>query len=233
MGQLDTTNRRLRERCISEVREAIVAREASYLIIAHWLTTAREKELWLDDEGCECLEDFANKHFDYSRSYVSRVIAAKQAHDDVLELPIGNKIKTPMDSKVPGTKGVRSKSVLKVNVDKKVLDPPRTEAVARELAKVEGAQGRADCWMKANESGPPTAAHVAKTRREMFPPEESNGELPAVEPVDAIKSMIKKIDAIRRDIDEVKIVYMEKSKYWQRALDELDEGRKALLKLTK
>ncbi len=152
MGHLATKQQRLRERCISEVRAAIVAREASYLTIASWLTITRDEELWLDDEDCDSLEDFANKYFDYSKSYVSRLIAAKQAHDDVLELPIGNN---------------------------QVLEPPKTEAVSREIAKVEGPQARADLWCKANDSskGSPTAAHVAKTRKAMFPPEKSNGEV--------------------------------------------------------
>lgn len=161
MGQqLTTKQRRIRERCISEIREAIVAREASYLTIANWLTIARDEELWLDDDDCECLEDFANKHFDYSKSYVSRLIAAKQAHDDVLELPIGNKN--------PQKGG-------------EFLAPPKTEAVSRELAKADGPQAKADLWVKANESskGPPTAAHVAKTRKAMFPPAENNGRTDA------------------------------------------------------
>ena len=50
---------------------------------------------------------------------------------------------------------------------------PRNEGVARELSKVKTEQERADLWTASNKTAPanksPTAAHVAKTRREMFP----------------------------------------------------------------
>ncbi len=50
--------------------------------------------------------------------------------------------------------------------------PPRNEAVARELSKVKTENERATLWAKScktSANASPTAAHVAKTRREMFP----------------------------------------------------------------
>lgn len=219
MGQLATKRQRLRERCISGIREAIVAREASYLTIASWLTIARDEELWFDDEDCDCLAHFANKYFDYSKSYVSRLIAAKQAHDDVLELPIG--------TKNPQTGG-------------EFLEPPKTEAVARELAKVDGPQAKADVWVKANEGckGSPTAARVAKIRKAMFPP--SPGDNGTVPPETAkstsgshLKGLIATIDTVRCRIDDLKKEHRPESQSWQTALDSLDEARKAFARLAR
>lgn len=88
---------------------------------------------------------------------------------------------------------------------------PQSEGVAREIAKVESEQERADLWAKATETAAdntPTAAHVAKTRKAMFQPEESNGEPEADEPeplwqqfaakhADALKHLTQAMKAIK------------------------------------
>lgn len=161
MDQLTAQGKRLKTQCIEKINAYRNAERQAFLGIAHWLLIADEHELWSDEEECNSLADWAGKHFGFKKSHVYRFIAAKQAHDDVLDVqsPIGDSL----------------------------LDPPQTESVARELAKAISPQERANVWTAANKlagnlgkDDTPivvSAAHVAKARKAMFSPLESdNGE---------------------------------------------------------
>lgn len=113
---------------------------------------------------------------------------------------------------------------------------PLSEGVAREISKVDTEQKRADVYSTAVETSPnknPTAAHVAKVRKELFPEPKASATTVQIQPIEAIKCWIKEIDAIRREIDEIQPVYKTAWTEWKTALDELDEGRKALARLVK
>ena len=91
---------------------------------------------------------------------------------------------------------------------------PKSIFVASKLAQIDSIPERADVWKKAVETAPKskvtgepkvTAAHVAKTRKAMFPPEDSNGEPEEPEPLwqqfaakhaDALNHLTQAISAI-------------------------------------
>ena len=111
----------------------------------------------------QTFEDYCRKRWDLSHRYVNRQIEAVEAADDVAEVEMEN-----------------GNTLF-----------PQTHTVASQLAQIDSIPERADVWKKAVETAPKskvtgepnvTAAHVAKTRKAMFPPEESNGELEADEP---------------------------------------------------
>lgn len=132
-------------------------------------------------------EDYCRCRWDLSHRYVNVQIEAAEAADDVSE------VETEMGTILP-----------------KSVD------VASQLAQIDSTPERADVWKKAVETAPKsketgqpkvTAAHVAKTRKAMFPPEDSNGEPEADEPeplwqqfaakhADALKHLTQAMKAI-------------------------------------
>jgi len=149
MGQLTYNDKRELE----QLEAVLDAFEVAYMEAGRALTVIRDKELHRESD--ENFDRYVNERFGYSKSHSYRLISAYEAVQDVkqVESPNGG-----------------------------LLPPPQNERVARELAEVETPEQRADLWAKASGTSPrevPTAAHTAKTRREMFPPEESNGEADA------------------------------------------------------
>jgi len=202
--KLTTTEARAKANCCEIVDQHI----GGFMAVGRALTQLREEELFLDE--ADSFREFIKKRWPQHLSYAYRQISSFEAAIDVSEVPvspIGDKDKTSL---------------------------PKNEAIAREIAKVESPEQRATLWAashKGRQEKDVTAAHVAKKRRDLFP--EPQSDTVTVEPIEAIKSWIKKIDAIRRDIDDVQPLYKTESKEWQTALDELDEGRKALARLVK
>lgn len=103
----------------------------------------------------DSFETYVKKRFGYSRGHAYRLIEAYQACLDVKDVmsPVGDTL----------------------------LDPPRNESVARELAKVKSPEKRADVWAEANKTAgkigktdSPSASHVAKTAKAMIP--STNGD---------------------------------------------------------
>ena len=178
-----------------------------YLEAGLALMIIRDEQLYAD--LAPTFDEYVKKRFGFTSRHANRLISAFEAVDDVKD--------------VTGPTGPEA------------LDPPRNEAVARELAKAESPEKRADLWLAVNSEVPPhlvTASKVAKVRREKFG-EEENSNTVTVKPMDAIRSLIKKVDAVRRAIDEIQPIFKTDSKEWKTALDELDEGRKALARLVK
>lgn len=118
----------------------------SFVEMARALRAIREEQLFPDDY--ESFEDYCQGRWRFGKRYANYLISSMEAAEDVADVET-----------VAGT------------------IVPTSEAVAREIAKVETEEGRADLWAKAVETAPQnhegvpivTAAHVAKTRRELFP----------------------------------------------------------------
>jgi len=106
-------------------------------------------------------EDYCRKRWNLSYRYVNKQIEAAEAVEDVSE------VETKMGTVVP-----------------------KTVSIGSQLAQIDSIPKRADVWKKSVETAPKakdgtpnvTAAHVAKTRKAMFPPAESNGESTEAEP---------------------------------------------------
>ncbi len=168
----------------------------------------RDEGLFKDE--CETFPAFVKKHLGYERRHAYRLISAFQAVDNVKDVVCPN--------------------------GRKVI--PRSESIARELAKAEGKQRQADLWVKVHEDTPPvkvTAAMVAKVRRELFGEEPIRAKAAPKEPqaITHIKGMANTIDTILVRLQDVKKEHAVGHAAWVRALDYLAEGRKLLAKLAR
>ncbi len=202
--------------------EAIVdAFQVAYMDAGQALMVIRDKKLYR--HVAKTFEEYAKQRFSYSRQHSYRLIEAYQAVRD-------------------------TEDILSPNGDK-VLESPRTEGVARELAKAESPEKRADLWSavhKENQGKSPgliSATLVSKVRKWMFPVASSdNGKAPPkvtkAEPkvstcITHLKGLIATIDTVRCRIDELKKEHRPESQNWQTALDSLDEARKAFARLAR
>ncbi len=133
---------------------------SSFMSVGNALLKIRERNLYKATH--RDFESYCRGRWNISRRYASYVIDAVEAADDVSEV------------------------IVNIGVDKTGTIVPKSEAVCREIAKIDGIPQRADFWTKVvdtaprNKAGEPiiTAAHAAKTRKA-----DLGG--PTVEPSDA------------------------------------------------
>ena len=165
MGQLTITEAKR----LSEYEFTIRNGLNSWMAVSNAMIQVHDKQLYR--EKAETFEAYCKEEFGLSRQRVYQLIESGKAANVVASL---------VDKRVDS---------LSTMVDK----TPPSERAIRELAKVENDLQKADLWVKAEETAPKTkdgepnvtAAHVAKTRKAMFPPE-SNGRTaaPTSEPVE-------------------------------------------------
>ena len=140
------------ERKLADLEATVDRFRTIYMEAGLALTIIRDEQLYAD--LAPTFEEYVKKRFDFSKRHANRLILAYEAVTDVRD--------------VVGPTGP------------KPLPPPATEAVARELAKAESPEKRADLWAAVNSGDTPplvTAARVAKVRREMFgEPSEDDSE---------------------------------------------------------
>ncbi len=180
----------------------------NFIEMGRTLRTIRDDGLYLDET--ETFEAFVKKHLGYERRHAYRLISAFEAADNVKDVVCPN--------------------------GRKVI--PKSESIARELAKVEGAQRQVDLWVKVHEDTPPekvTAAKVAQVRRELFGEEPKRGKAAPKEPqaITHIKGMANTIDTMLVRVQEVRKEHAAGHRAWIRTLDHLDEARGLLNKLAR
>ncbi len=186
----------------------IVRRGDNFIDTGRALLIIRNNCLYKDES--ETLEAFVKKHLGYERRHAYRLISAYVAANNVKDVVCPN--------------------------GRKII--PRSESIARELAKVEGAQRQAELWVKVHEDTPPekvTAAKVAEVRRELFGEEPKRAAAAPKEPqaITHIKGMANAIDTILVRLQDVRKEHAVGHVAWVRALNYLDEGRKLLAKLAR
>ena len=180
----------------------------NFIEVGRVLLIIREGGLYLDES--ETFEAFVKKHLGYERRHAYRLISAFEAADNVKDVVCPN--------------------------GRKVI--PRSESIARELAKAEGKQRQVELWVQVHEDTPPkkvTAAKVAQVRRELFGEEPKRGKAAPKEPqaITHIKGMANTIDTILVRLQDVKKEHAVGHVAWVRALNYLAEGRKLLAKLAR
>ena len=156
MTALTTSERRKLEHYEQDIEEGMGA----FMRTGRALLAIREGKLYRGKH--ETFEDYCRLRWSMGRNYANKIIDATEAADDVSEV------------EVTAEDGSRLGTIV-----------PKTESVARELTKVDSIPQRADVWAKAvstapvnKETGEPkvTAAHVAKTRRELLEEPQPNGK---------------------------------------------------------
>ncbi len=172
------------------------------------LLIIRDEGLFKDE--CETFPAFVKKHLGYERRHAYRLISAFEAADNVKDVVCAN--------------------------GRKVI--PKSESIARELAKAEGAQRQADLWVKVHEDTPPekvTAAKVAQVRQDLFAEEPKCGMAAPKEPqaITDIKGMANTIDTMLVRVQEVRKEHAAGHRAWIRTLYHLDEARGLLAKLAR
>ena len=206
---------------LDQLEATVDAFQVAYMDAGQALMVIRDKKLWR--YVAKTFEEYAKQRFTYSRQHSYRLIEAYKAVRD--------------------TEDILSPSGLQK------LESPRTERVARELAKAESPEKRADLWSavhKENQGKSPgliSAALVAKVRKWLFPVSTSdNGKAPPkvakAEPklstsITHLNGLIATIDTVRCRIDDLKKEHRPESQSWQTALDSLDEARKAFARLAR
>lgn len=179
----------------------------SYIEMAVALLGIREDQLFLGKH--KSFDEYCQVRWNFGSNYANKLISSMEAANDVKEVLV----------------------LVDKTVNKMGTVVPKSEAVAREIAKIETETERADLWVKSVETAPqhePTAAHVAKTRKEMFPNEKPAEKTSS----EIIKVLINRIDAIRLAIDGLP-ENVASVTGCQTALDRLNDARKALFGVTR
>lgn len=159
----------VRERkTLAQCDETIEKGEAIFIAVGKALATVRDQQLWR--ESYASFEEYCRiRHSKSARLAYYQINSAKAVEDiqEVRTMVHGSNLSSQDDDPIS-----------QVN-----------ERVAREVAKAETPQARADVWVKSVETAPKdkdgkpriTASHVKKVRQELIPPDganshETNGE---------------------------------------------------------